>query len=279
MLTLLTALGLVTCADGVFRVTELAREHLVGTSPWYLGPYYAALKERPVCKDYVSVLRSGRTASWGGFQDEKAWAKAMEDEAFAKQFTAAMDARGVYLGPAVARRLDSRGRNHLLDVAGGSGIYACAIVARHPHLRATVLEKPPVDQVARRSIASRGLSDRVDVRAGDMFAEELPGGCDLHLFSNVLHDWDEPVVRQLLKKSSRALPAGGLLVIHDAHINETKSGPLPVAKYSALLMHSTEGKCYSLAELGAYLKDAGFVGMDYQETAADRSMVTARKPG
>jgi hypothetical protein len=176
MLTLFTALGLVTCADGVFHVTELAREHLARTSPWYLGPYYAALKERPVCKDYVSVLRSGRTASWGGFQDEKAWAKAMEDEAFAKQFTEAMDARGVYLGPAVARRLDSRGRNHLLDVAGGSGIYACAIVARHPHLRATVLEKPPVDQVARRSIASRGLSDRVGVRAGDMFAEELPGG-------------------------------------------------------------------------------------------------------
>ena len=88
----------------MFHVTELAREHLVKSSPWFLGPYYAALKDRPVCKDYVTVLRTGRTANWGSFKDERDWAKAMEDEAFANQFTAAMDCRGVYLGPAVARK-------------------------------------------------------------------------------------------------------------------------------------------------------------------------------
>jgi len=109
-------------------------------------------------------------------------------------------------------------------------------------------------------------------------AGEWPAGCDLHLISNVLHDWDEPVVRQILMKSFRTLKPGGMLVVHDAHINETKSGPLPVAKYSALLMHSTEGKCYSLAEMRAYLTQAGFAGMQFQETAADRSIITARKP-
>src|SRR6185503_11272366 len=127
------------------------------------------------------------------------------------------------------------------DVAGGSGIYACALVARHPHLRATVLEKPPVDQVARRAIAARGFQERVAVEARDMFTHEFPPGHDAHLISNVLHDWDEPVVRELLEKSYRALTPGGLLIIHDAHINGTKSGPLAVAKYSALLMHCTEG--------------------------------------
>jgi len=278
MLTLFTALGFVQQQDGVFSVTALALEHLVKTSPWFLGPYYAALKDRPVCKDYVSVLRTGRTANWGSFKDEKDWAKAMEDEVFANQFTAAMDCRGVYLGPAVARNLELKASTHLLDVAGGSGIYACAIVAQHPHLRATVLEKPPVDQVARRAIRQRGFADRVAVRAGDMFAEELPTDCDVHLISNVLHDWDEPVVKQLLAKSFRGLKSGGLLAIHDAHIDGTKSGPLAVAKYSALLMHSTEGKCYSVAEIGSYLAQAGFTGMKFVPTAADRSLLTARKP-
>src|SRR6266511_2794626 len=89
MLTLFTALGLVELKAGVFHVTELAREHLVKSSPWFLGPYYASLKDRPVCKDYVTVLRTGRTANWGSFKEEKDWAKAMEDEAFAGQFTAA----------------------------------------------------------------------------------------------------------------------------------------------------------------------------------------------
>ena len=278
MMTLFTALELVENRSGQFQLTALAREHLVSSSPWFLGPYYAALKERPVCQDYLKVLRTGRPANWGSFKDTRDWAKAMEDPVFADQFTAAMDCRGVYLGPALARSLDCHGRTQLLDVAGGSGIYACALVARHPHLRATVLEKAPVDQVARRAIDKRGFARRVEVVAGDMFADELPAGADLHLLSNVLHDWDEPIVLQLLAKSFRALLPGGMLIIHDAHINETKSGPLPVAKYSALLMHSTEGKCYSLSEIRGYLASVGFQDVVYRPTAVDRSIVTALKP-
>ena len=278
MLTLFAALGLVESKDGVFHVTALSREHLVKTSPWFLGPYYASLKDRPVCKDYVTVLRTGRTANWGSFKDEKDWAKAMEDEAFANQFTAAMDCRGVYLGAEVARNIDARGCTHLLDVAGGSGIYACSMVAKHPHLRATVFEKPPVDGVAKRAIEKRGFADRVAVQAGDLFSDELPAGCDLHLISNVLHDWDEPAVKTILAKSFRALKPGGMLVVHDAYINETKTGPLPVAKYSALLMHSTEGKCYSLGEMRGYLAEARFAGLEFTETAADRGIVITRKP-
>ena len=278
MLTLFAAMGLVEAREGIFHVTATAREHLVKSSPWFLGPYYASLKDRPVLKDYVSVLRTGRTANWGGFKDAQDWAKAMEDETFANHFTAAMDCRGVYLGAAVARHLDCAAHERLLDIAGGSGIYACAIVAKHPHLRATVFEKPPVDAVARRAIEKRGFTDRVSVVAGDMFATELPGGFDLHLISNVLHDWDEPVAKQILAKSARALKPGGLLILHDAHINETKTGPLPVAKYSALLMHSTEGKCYSLAEMRGYLDELGFTDFRFQETAVDRSIITVRKP-
>jgi SAM-dependent methyltransferase len=277
MLTLFAALGYVEARDGVFSVTPMASEFLVRSSPWYLGPYYAALKERPVCKDYVTVLRTGKPANWGSLKNEKDWHKAMEDEAFAQQFTAAMDCRGIYLGPAVAKHLDCRGHTRLLDVAGGSGIYACCIVARHPHLQATVLEKPPVHNAAVAAIAKRGFTDRVSVTPGDMLTDPWPSGYDLHLISNVLHDWDEPVVQRLLQKSFQALTPRGLLVIHDAHINETKTGPLPVAKYSALLMHSTEGKCYSTAELGRYLVQTGFTDMRFTPTAADRSIITARK--
>jgi len=278
MLTLFTAMGFIESTGGVFHVTELAKEHLVKSSPWFIGPYYASLKDRPVLKDFVAALRSGKVANWGSFKDEKDWTKAMEDETFANNFTAAMDCRGVYLSAAVARNIDCRGCTRLLDVAGGSGIYACAMVAKHPHLEATVFEKPPVDRVARKAIEKRGFKDRVSVVAGDMLNQELPAGFDLHLISNVLHDWDEPIVKQLLAKSFRALKQGGMLIVHDAYINEAKSGPLPVAKYSALLMHSTEGKCYSLGEMRSYLAEAGFTGMTFTETAADRGIVTVRKP-
>ena len=90
---------------------------------------------------------------------------------------------------------------------------------RHRHLRlrdrrarpgaaASVLEKPPVDRIARRAIERRGFAGRVDVIASDMLTDPLPADHDVHLFSNVLHDWDEDVVQQLLRASAAALPAG-----------------------------------------------------------------------
>ena len=279
MLTLFTAIGLVRNEQGVFRVTELAREHVAQSSPWFLGPYYASLKDRPVCRDLLTVLRTDKPANWGSSKGAQEWTKAMETPEFAAQFTAAMDCRGAYLGQALAQRLDCRNHTRLLDVAGGSGIYACAVVAQHTHMQATVLDKPPVDGVARQLIAQRGYAGRVSVVAGDMFSEPFPGGCDMHLISNVLHDWDTPKVKQLLAASFRALPPGGLLAIHDTHLNADKSGPLPVAEYSVILMHSTEGKCYSVAEMNGYLTEAGFTGMEYHPTAADRSVIIARKAG
>ena len=278
MLTLFVALGWLQKKGELFDLTEMAREFLVADSPWNLGPYYAALKDRPVCKDMLTVLHTGKPANWGSFKDEQEWIKAMEKDEFAKHFTAAMDCRGAYLGPAMARRLDLKNFKHMLDIAGGSGVYSCALAATHPHLKATVLEKSPVDRIARKSIAERGLADRVSVTTGDMFRDDFPHDCDLHLFSNVLHDWDEPLVNTLLTRSFQFLPAGGMLIIHDAHLNAEKTGPLPVAAYSALLMNICEGRCYSVAEMETYLRQAGFGEVNYLATAADRSVVTARKP-
>src|SRR6185436_17561896 len=272
LVTLLKARGLLSERAGRFELTPVAREHLCADSRWFLGPYYASLKDRPVCQDLLKVLRTGRPANWGSEKDKKDWHKSMETEEFAKQFTAAMDCRGVYLAQAAAQKIDLHENKRLLDIAGGSGIYACSLCAHFPQLRASVLEKPPVDQITDSAIAKRGFTERVSVIASDMLSAPLPSGFDVHLFSNVLHDWDTPVVEQLIRKSFAALAPGGMLVIHDAHLNKDKSGPLHVAEYSVMLMHSTEGRCYSVAEMASFLRRAGFTNETFVETAAARSI-------
>jgi SAM-dependent methyltransferase len=278
MLTLFTAMDLVSRDGEVFHVTTQAREHLVAASPYFLGPYYASFADRPVCRDLLTVLRTGKPANWAGTAGGSDWATAMADEGFARRFTAAMDCRGVYLGQRAAAAVDLRTHRALLDIAGGSGVYACAFAARYPHLRASVFEKPPVDLVARRAIDERGFGDRVGVVAGDMLAEPLPRGYDVHLISNVMHDWDVPRVRALLTSSFAALEPGGLLIVHDAHLDADKRGPLAVAAYSVMLMHSTEGRCYSTAEMDSLMRDAGFAPARVIPNAADRSLVCAGKP-
>ncbi len=279
MLTLFTAMGFLTHGNGTFCVTPVVREHLCADSPWFLGPYYASLKERPVCKDLLKVLRTGQPANWGSQTETRDWHKSMEDEEFAAKFTAAMDCRGVYMAQAVARAIDLGDRTHLLDIGGGSGIYACSLCAHFPNLRATVLEKPPVDRVTEIAIEKRGFNSKISVLAKDMLSEALPAGFDVHLLSNVLHDWDVDIVKRLLERSFDALSPGGLLIVHDAHLNEDKTGPIHVAEYSVMLMHSTEGRCYSVKEMAEYLGEAGFADIKFMPTAAARSVITAHKAG
>lgn len=274
MLTLFATRGWVRCEGGVFHSTETAREHLCAGSPWYLGPYYASLHERPIARDFLQVLKTDRPANWSGDKAAFDWHRAMEQDDFARSFTAAMDCRGVFLAQALAKKLDLSNRTRLLDIGAGSGIYACSIAAQHTHLRAVVFDQAPVDRIAAKLIAERGCGDRVRVATGNMF-EGLPTDCDVHLYSNVLHDWGVADVRKLLAVSHAALPPGGLLIIHDAFINATKTGPAHVAEYSCLLMHSTQGKCYSTAEYAALLSEAGFVPGAYQDTVVGRGFMTA----
>jgi hypothetical protein len=274
LLTLCKAMGVAREVAGLWSVTEAGREFCTRGSEWNLIPYYASLHSRPIARDYAEVLRTGKPAGWSGDKSTADWHKAMEDTAFARKFTAAMDCRGRFLAQALAKSLDLVGRSSVLDIGGGSGIYACSLVAQHSGLRGVVLEQQPVDRICTELIAERGCADRVGVAVGNMF-EGLPTGCDVHLYSNVLHDWDLPEVKMLLAASHAALPDGGLLVVHDAFIAADRSGPLHVAEYSALLMHSTQGKCYSVQEYAELLSEAGFQPGSYQDTAVGRGYMTA----
>jgi predicted O-methyltransferase YrrM len=277
MTTLFVARSLMVRDGGVLRLTALAREHLVASSPWYLGPYFPRLTDRPIAVDLVEILRTDQPAHFASRKDTDDWHKAMENETFAEEFLAAMDVRGRFTAQAIAARLDLGGGRRLLDVAGGTGVFACALAARFPDLHATVLEKPPVDRIAGRVIARRGFSARIDVLASDMLVDPLPPGYDAHLFSNVLHDWDVPLVRRLLQASADALPPGGAIIIHDAFLDADKNGPAQIAAYSVLLMHVTQGRCYGVGEMEEWLRADGFGTPEHIPGAGGRSALVARK--
>ncbi len=277
MTTLFVARGLLDRDGDRVKLTGVAREHLVSSSPWFLGPYFPRVSDRPIALDLIEVLRTDRPANFASRKDEADWHKAMETEKVAEEFTAAMDRRGRLLAQALARGIDLDGRRRLLDIAGGSGIYACALAARFPDLSASVFEKRPVDAIAARAIESRGFTGRVDVVTGDMLSDSLPSGYDIHLLSNVVHDWDLPIVRRLIESSARALPPGGSIVVHDAYLNEDKTGPAGIAAYSVLLMHVTQGRCYSTREMESVLGGAGFDRIREVPSAIGRSALVGTK--
>ncbi len=279
LLTLCLANGLLEQEDGgAFKPSQLALEHLCQGSPWDLTPYYGSLRDRPVVRDFVRVLKTGRPAHWAGLDEASDdWHGSMRKEDFARTFTEAMDCRGVFLGKKLADAVADvlSGARSLLDVGGGSGVYACALAANAPRIGAVVLEQAPVDALARDRIARRGLSDRVRVVTGDMFGDGWPSDCDVHLFSNVMHDWGRVEILSLLSRSRETLARGGVVLIHEAFLDPDKRGPLPVAEYSCILAHSTQGRCYAWSEMEAFLAEAGFRSLGYRPTGGDRGVIVA----
>ena len=277
MTTLFVAMELLQRRGDVLELTERAREHLVGSSPWFLGPYFPKPADRPIARDLIEMLRSGQPANFASRKDEADWHRAMETESFAEEFTAAMDCRGLWLGPALASGLDLSRSRRMLDIAGGSGVYACALAARFTTSRRRYSRNRRSTGSPGKRLRSAAISSRVDVVAGDILNEPLPAGYDVHLFSNVLHDWDEPVVERLVHASAEALAPGGLLIVHDAFLNARKDGPIDIAAYSVLLMHVTQGRCYSVAEMAVWLGRAGFEEPSQVPSGAGRSALVARR--
>lgn len=282
LLTLCAAHGLLERdAEGIYRPTGMALEFLVDGAPLDARGYYASMADRPGVTDYLRVLRTGRPAGWPGEAEEADWHAAMRTEAFATSFTAAMDCRGRVLAPPLAEVLAAivPSPSAILDVGGGSGVYAIAAMEQLPGARATVFESAPVDRIARETIGHAGLSDRIDVAPGDMFASPWPTDHDLHLFSNVLHDWDEADCRRLLARSAAALPPGGRIAIHDMFIDDSLAGPAWAAEYSVLLATVTQGRLYARCEVGRWLADVGFAIERTAPTALGRSVVIAGRSG
>ena len=280
LLTLCRASGLIENADdGTLSLTTLGKEYMVKDSPWYLGPYYDPISDTQAARDFVTVLKTGKPANWQAKEEGDDWHESMKEDGFAHDFTAIMDSRGVSIGQALAKALkpDLVNRSGVLDVGGGSGVYASCLMSANPELTGVVMEQAPVDGIARDYIRKRGMQDRLTVHTGDFFSDPWPGDHDVVLLSNVLHDWDFPEVERIMAKARDVLPPNGILVIHEAFLNDQKTGPLPVAEYSALLMSITQGKCYTAGEYGEILQRLGFSVGPLKPSLADRGFIVATK--
>jgi predicted O-methyltransferase YrrM len=264
VVTALRAMGMLSKApDGALQLTSIARHHLLPESPYYVGDYFSLAAHSPGVAEMTDRLRSNKPK--GSKPDEQGVGfifrdgvkSAMEEASGARAFTLALAGRAKNVAPTLAEALPLAEARLLVDVAGGTGIYSIALLRKNPSLRAIVWDRPEVLRVAAEFAEESGVGDRLKLMSGDMFVDALPRDADVILLSNVLHDWDLPECRKLLKRCSEAMATGARLVIHDVFLNDELDGPLPIALYSAALFSVTEGRAYSVAEYSSLLNEVG----------------------
>ncbi|HET6248396.1 MAG TPA: methyltransferase [Tepidisphaeraceae bacterium] len=272
-------------ANGKMTPSPVAREHLVPGGEFYMGDYVGLTSESPGVKNIVARLRTGKptesapTDTGLGFIFREGIESAMDHEESARRLTLALAGRARIVAPALAKRLPLAGNKCLLDIGGGTGLYAIAFLLANPALRAIVWDRAEVLKVAKEMADKYRVADRLELRPGDMFADAVPAGCDVMLLSNILHDWDVPECQKLIDRCAAALPAGGKLLIHDVFLNDALDGPLPVALYSAALFNVTEGRAYSAAEYRKMLSNAGLQPGEIVATAVNCGVLAGVREG
>ncbi len=260
--TALKAMELLVEDGETIGATPLAVEHLLTGGQFAVTNYIGLAATSPDVLAMVERLRSN--TPFGLETDENGAAfiyrdgmsSAMEQTELARHFTLSLAGRAKNVAPVLADRFRLPDAKVLLDVGGGSGIYAIAYLARNHHLRAIVMDRPEVLSVAAEFAEEYGVADRLELLEGDMFADDFPDA-DVMLLSNILHDWDVPECKELVMKCANRLPTQGRLLIHDVFLNDDHAGPLPIALYSAALFALTRGRAYSAGEYTEWMNNAG----------------------
>jgi hypothetical protein len=210
--------------DRVFSLTE-AGELLLSNHPQTLrgvtlleeGPeHYALWKHLP------AMVKDGRQNAFIRQFGRMAFEHAARDASYAEVFDNAMSSYSSTQAEWVLEALsgyDFSRVSHVCDVGGGHGYMLCRLLAQHPHLKGTVLEREAViADTARLWAGKLGLGSRCGYVGGDMFTA-VPSA-DAYIMKLILHDWNDDECVHILKNQLKAATTGGRVLIIEHIIPE-----------------------------------------------------------
>jgi SAM-dependent methyltransferase len=194
-------------------------------------------------------------------------------------FIGAMHAIGRDLAEEIAQSYDLKPFKRLLDIGGASGTYTIAFLRQNPQMTAVIFDFDNVLALADDRLQRHGLRSRVELTPGDFYRDDLPPGCDLALLSAIIHQNSPEENVDLYRKIYQALEPGGVLLIRDHVMDESRTYPPAGATFALnMLVNTRGGDTYTFPEIKETLAAAGFRAVQ-QVRSGERMdcLVEARK--
>lgn len=178
----------------------------------------------------------------------------------ARRMTAAMDAYARTRGAEIAERLDLSGARTLLDLGCGPGTYALSILERNPGMHATLLDLAGPIAEARRFVAARGMSERVEFVVQDAMTYAPGRTFDVVLVSNTLHMIGPTGSAELLKRCYELVSPGGRLIVQAQYLDDSRTAPRwPTLLNLIQRVATPDGRNHAIGETSEWFAAAGFV--------------------
>jgi len=170
------------------------------------------------------------------------------------QYIKAMDALGQPVADELAAALDVKPGEKVLDLGGGSGVYARAILRRQPEAHVVLVDRPVVIQMLRKSLmAESGAVHNLQLVEGDYFTFDGKRQFDLVLLANVVHNESAEDNVRIVQTCAKVLRPGGHLAVLDYFMGAPTRNS-PVGFDLLLLLISNFGRLYSRNECQSWLR-------------------------
>jgi acetylserotonin O-methyltransferase len=210
--------------------------------------------------------------------DDNIFANVFRTDEARREFLLAMHGYGLMTSPQAVASFDLSRFRRFVDVGGATGHLAMAACERYPNMQGVVFDLKEVVPLAREVVGASKVANRVEVVAGDFFADPLPAG-DIYGMGRILHDWPEDKISKLLKKMYERLPPGGGVLIMEKLIHEDRRGPVWALMQSLNMLTLMDGKERTLSEYESLLKRAGFAEVFGSRNSTPLDAVLALKAG
>jgi len=275
----LVAMGFLTRKDDCYANTAETDLFLDRRKPSYVGGILEMANQRlyPFWAHLTEALRTGlaqnevKTGAAGLFETLYA------DPARLKSFLGAMTGVSHGANMAIARTFPWKGYRTFVDVGTAQGDLAVQIAAANPHLQGIGFDLPEVAQIFEEYAAQAGVSDRLVFQPGDFFKQKIPS-TDVVLMGHILHDWDLPTKKMLIRKAFDAIPKGGALVVYEAIIDDDRSkNAFGLLMSLNMLIETSGGFDFTGRDCMAWMTEAGFSSTRMEHLVGPDSMVVGIK--
>jgi precorrin-6B methylase 2 len=199
------------------------------------------------------------------------------DPARLKEFLAAMTGISHGANMTIARQFPWKDHGSFVDVGTAQGDLAVQIAHANPHLQGTGFDLPEVAPIFEEYAEAYGLSDRLRFVPGSFFDNDLPKA-DVVTMGHILHDWDLPTKKMLVRKAYDALPPGGAFIVYESIIDdERRANAFGLMMSLNMLIETPGGFDYTGAECMGWMKEAGFSSARVEHLVGPDSMVIGIK--
>jgi len=271
LLNALCALGLVKKTKGQFANSRIARDFLVAGKPQFMAGLTHTANQWQSWHTLSEAVRRGTSVL-----TKKTTA---DEPSKLSGFIAAMHERATPQAPRIVKLLDLTGVGRCLDIGGGSGAYAMAIVRAKKTIRATIFDLPEVLPLTRNYVRRAGLLSRCDFIGGDFHRHDWGGGYDLILLSAIVHMNSPEENQRLIIRTARSLNRGGQLVIQDFIMGPDRTRPATGAFFALnMLVATARGDTFTTSEVRGWMRAAGLKKIVHKATPFDASLMIGRKP-